>query len=107
MIIYYAIIIERLFRKARNKSERFPINKKSRTEKPIINQEDNEIDPYKILHIDKSANKKELVFAYRKMVNMYHPDKIAGLAPEYREIAERKMKIINSAYKSLHETIKN
>ena len=29
---------------------------------------------------------------------MYHPDKVAGLAPEYYEIAETKMKDINAAY---------
>ena len=29
---------------------------------------------------------------------MYHPDKVAGLAPEYYAIAEQKMKDINAAY---------
>jgi DnaJ-class molecular chaperone len=106
MIIYYGIIIERLFRKGRNESQRFSINDKKRNEQPIEKQEENEKDPYKILNLDKKTTKKELTFAYRKMVKMYHPDKIAGLAPEYREIAERKMKLINSAYKTLQDTIK-
>jgi preprotein translocase subunit Sec63 len=32
---------------------------------------------------------------------MYHPDKVASLAPEYREIAERRMKEINAAFQEL------
>jgi preprotein translocase subunit Sec63 len=35
------------------------------------------------------------------MAQMYHPDKVASLAPEYREIAERRMKEINAAYIAL------
>ncbi len=107
MIVYYGIIINRLFQKGRNKRKDYSINDKNRNEKPINHQEEIEKDPYKILNIDKYSTKKELTFAYRKMVKMYHPDKIAGLAPEYREIAEKKMKIINSAYKTLQDTIKN
>ena len=36
--------------------------------------------------------------SYKKLAQMYHPDKVAGLAPEYYEIAETKMKDINAAY---------
>ncbi|MBN2086687.1 MAG: J domain-containing protein [Anaerolineales bacterium] len=107
MIIYYAVIINRLFRKGKYKEERVASNDKQPKEQPIIIQEENEKDPYKILNIDKCSTKKELALAYRKMVKMYHPDKIAGLAPEYREIAEKKMKIINSAYIKLQDTITN
>jgi DnaJ-domain-containing protein 1 len=42
-----------------------------------------------------------MIAAYRRMVQMYHPDKVSGLAPEYAEIAERKMKEINAAYAQL------
>jgi DnaJ-class molecular chaperone len=60
-------------------------------------------DPYKILNIDNTASREEILSAYRKLAQMYHPDKVAGLAPEYREIAERKMKIINDAYKKVRK----
>ena len=30
-----------------------------------------------------------------------HPDKVADMAPEFREIAERRMKEINAAYEEL------
>jgi DnaJ-domain-containing protein 1 len=38
---------------------------------------------------------------------MYHPDKMAGLAPEFQVIAESRMKELNAAYELLkrkHDT---
>jgi preprotein translocase subunit Sec63 len=35
------------------------------------------------------------------MASLYHPDKVAHLAPEFRDMADRKMKEINSAYGSI------
>ncbi|MBI3653499.1 MAG: hypothetical protein HY231_20915 [Acidobacteria bacterium] len=35
------------------------------------------------------------------MAQMYHPDKVASLAPEFREVAERRMKEINIAFAAL------
>jgi curved DNA-binding protein CbpA len=34
---------------------------------------------------------------------MYHPDKVAGLAPEFQVLAEKRMKEINAAYELLKE----
>ena len=55
-------------------------------------------DPYAVLNVAPDATPVEVTAAYRKMAQMYHPDKVAGLAPEFREIADRKMKEINAAY---------
>jgi len=60
-----------------------------------------EEDPYTILNVSRNATQAEITAAYRKLAQMYHPDKVAGLAPEYSEIAERKMKDINAAYERL------
>jgi DnaJ domain/Chloroplast envelope transporter len=57
--------------------------------------------PYEILGIGVSASKEEVRIAYRKMASLYHPDKVAHLAPEFREMADRKMKEINTAYGAL------
>ncbi len=58
-------------------------------------------DPYVVLNIPRNATQDEISAAYRKMAQMYHPDKVAGLAPEYYEIAETKMKDINAAYEQI------
>lgn len=57
--------------------------------------------PYEILEISKSASAQEIDQAYRKMAKHYHPDLVATMAPAFRELAENKMKEINSAYKAL------
>jgi DnaJ-domain-containing protein 1 len=58
-------------------------------------------DPYVVLNIPRNATQDEVSAAYRKLAQMYHPDKVAGLAPEYYEIAEEKMKDINAAYEQI------
>ena len=55
-------------------------------------------DAYEILGLGPGASLNEIVRAYRKLVQEYHPDKVAHLAPEFRDLAERRMKEINEAY---------
>ena len=55
-------------------------------------------DPYVVLNVPRNATQDEISTSYKKLAQMYHPDKVAGLAPEYYEIAETKMKDINAAY---------
>ena len=38
---------------------------------------------------------------YCRKVKIYHPDQVTGLAPEYHELAEESMKVINAVYKAL------
>jgi len=64
-------------------------------------QQESPTSPYAILGIAVSASAEEIRIAYRKMANLYHPDKVAHLAPEFREMADRKMKEINTAYGTL------
>jgi hypothetical protein len=56
---------------------------------------------YDILGIQIGASIDDINTAYRHMAQMYHPDKVAHLAPEFREIAEDRMKEINAAYEEL------
>jgi curved DNA-binding protein CbpA len=54
-----------------------------------------------VLGLEPGASWDKISEAYRSLAQMYHPDKVAGLAPEFHEIAERRMKEINAAYQLL------
>jgi hypothetical protein len=66
----------------------------------VIRQESSK-SPYEVLGLGVNASKGEIRIAYRKMASLYHPDKVAHLAPEFREMADKKMKEINTAYGSI------
>jgi curved DNA-binding protein len=55
-------------------------------------------DYYKILGVNKKADKKQIKSAYRKLAAQYHPDK----NPDNKE-AEEKFKTINEAYQVLKD----
>ncbi|MGA7414507.1 MAG: DUF4236 domain-containing protein, partial [Bryobacteraceae bacterium] len=58
----------------------------------------------KVLGIKCDAGIEEVATAYRNLAQMYHPDKVASLAPEFQALADRKMKEINLAYALLKRT---
>jgi DnaJ-domain-containing protein 1 len=106
VIFFYAYRIDRMcFRKEKSNVNGRKTRDENGNTQEIESKKEKEQDPYTILNIGRDATKIELTSAYRKLVKKYHPDMVAGLAPEYREIAERKMKIINAAYRKLKETI--
>jgi DnaJ-domain-containing protein 1 len=51
-----------------------------------------------VLDVSPAASGKEIQAAYRKKMSEYHPDKVATLGQELRELAERKSKDIDAAY---------
>jgi hypothetical protein len=55
----------------------------------------------KILGVSDNASEAEISAAYRRLAQMYHPDKVAGLAPEFQTLADNRMKEINAAYEVL------
>lgn len=56
-------------------------------------------DPwFRILGVPESAGKEEIASAYKAKIRQYHPDKVASLGSELRELAEIKSKQINAAY---------
>jgi hypothetical protein len=57
--------------------------------------------PYDILELAPNADLESIKLAYRRMAKLYHPDKVATLAPEFQELAERRMKEINLAFNQL------
>jgi len=58
-------------------------------------------DPYEILGIERSATPEEVKKAYRQLANKYHPDKVAHLGDEFKNLAERRFKDIQNAYQEL------
>ncbi len=59
------------------------------------------VSPYETLGVDRSVAGEELRAAYLSRIAQYHPDKVAALGAELRELAERKSKEINEAYRAL------
>ena len=53
------------------------------------------------LGVRKGATMAEISAAYKKLARAHHPDKVAMLEPEEREVAERRMKEVNAAYAEL------
>jgi uncharacterized membrane protein YkvA (DUF1232 family) len=58
-------------------------------------------DPYTILNVPKGASAEEIKKAYRELANKYHPDKVVHLGDEFRELAEKRFKEIEEAYRKL------
>jgi hypothetical protein len=54
-----------------------------------------------VLGVAPSASLDEIAAAYHHLAQLYHPDKVANLAPEFMVIAERRMREINAAYEEL------
>jgi len=63
-------------------------------------------DPYQVLGLKPGARPDEIRAAYRHAAQAYHPDKVAHLGPELRELAQKKFVEIQKAYDSLVDTHK-
>ncbi|WP_164017479.1 J domain-containing protein [Pyxidicoccus trucidator] len=58
-------------------------------------------DPYLLLGLTPGASFEEARAARNVLLQQYHPDKVAGLGPKLREVAEAETKRINAAFASL------
>ena len=67
---------------------------------PMIAFDEQDEKYFKILEIsDDELRDLELIKSvYRKKIAQYHPDKVAAMGPEIRQVAEQKAKEINEAY---------
>jgi DnaJ domain len=62
-------------------------------------------DPWKVLGIAPGTSKEEARRAFRALVAQYHPDKVAHLAPEFQELAERKTRALLEAWEQLEKDL--
>jgi DnaJ-domain-containing protein 1 len=58
-------------------------------------------EPHEILGVDPEASPAEIRRAYQRMMQEYHPDRVANAASELQQLAERRSKEINAAYESM------
>lgn len=54
-----------------------------------------------VLGVKPGITLEEVTVAYRHMAQMYHPDKTNGLGPELQQLADERMKEINSAHQKV------
>ena len=52
----------------------------------------------RVLELPADASLEDIREAYRRLMSQYHPDKVASLGRELRELAEAKSKEIGLAY---------
>ena len=55
-------------------------------------------NPYRVFGLTEDASMAEIDQAYRCLISQYHPDRLAGAAPELQRQAEVKARDINAAY---------
>jgi DnaJ-domain-containing protein 1 len=64
-----------------------------------------EKDPWAVLGIPPGTSKDEARRAFRTLVSQYHPDKVAHLAREFQELADRKTRELNEAWELLEKSL--
>ena len=57
--------------------------------------------PYEILEIPEGANQDEIRAAWQRLSMEYHPDRVAHMGRDLRDLAEKRIKAINEAYEQL------
>lgn len=58
---------------------------------------------FSILGVKMDSTNQEIKAAYKKKVMEYHPDRVQTLGEEIKELAARKIKQVNEAYKMIKE----
>jgi hypothetical protein len=58
-------------------------------------------DPWEVLGIPSGTSQAEAKKAFRALITQYHPDKVAHLGPEFRELADRKTRELLDAWDRL------
>jgi hypothetical protein len=95
---YFADVFYRLSSNSRNYRERKGTTNENNRTYQNVRVDEKLKSACEVLDISINATSEQIVTAYRQMAKMYHPDRLAHLAPEFIEVAEERMKEINIAY---------
>ena len=60
-------------------------------------------NPYRAFGLTSDASDAEVDQAWRRLISQYHPDKLAGAAPELQRQAEDRARELNAAYDRIKE----
>jgi DnaJ-domain-containing protein 1 len=55
---------------------------------------------FDVLGVVETADLAQIEYAYRVKISQYHPDKVAQMGEDIRQLAEAKSKEINAAYET-------
>jgi DnaJ-class molecular chaperone len=55
---------------------------------------------FEVLDVAENADLADIERAYRTKISQYHPDKVAQMGKEIRQLAETRCKEINAAYET-------
>jgi len=61
----------------------------------------NRADPYQVLGVGELDSEEEIKRKYKQMVRQYHPDQVAHLGPELKDLAAKKTTEINMAFAAI------
>ena len=64
-------------------------------------------NPYRVFGLTADASDAEVEQAYRRLISQYHPDRLAGAAPELRQQAETRARELNAAYDRIKQLRKH
>ena len=64
------------------------------------------VDLYQVAAIPRDVNQEELKHALNERMREYHPDRLQGLAPEFKSAGERMVRLLNRAKVVLFDEVK-
>ena len=92
---------EDLNRSQKNSGSKSNFDSGKKQSNPASNQQFNLQLACSILQVKQNSSIEEIKEAYKKRMKEYHPDRVASLGAELKELAEKKSKDINEAYNFL------
>lgn len=88
-------------RRARPGAQHAPGDRERANRADAPHGDERAFDAYSVLGVARGATAAEIHAAYLSRMKQYHPDQVAHLGPELRELAHRKAQEINRAYERL------